>query len=235
MDIAPNNDDFAQQTSRSKPCPPKLAKLLEMVNIIPPECELPGMNQLQHELYEYAEEVGDYEDVPMEASIRFDKTLDKLPQNFSAWVRQGDETGDWINFFYDALNRYNFFRGSREKLRNIIRLKENPKGIWVFYTSLSGSTEIKIDEQGLITILKDRFAEAVEGIEAARIRKCEACQRIFWAGRIDQRGCSLRCNDILRKRRYRARYKQRVQSAEFTPKEQGKSKKKRKQSTKKGK
>ena len=41
--------------------------------------------------------------------------------------------------------------------------------------------------------------------DLTRIRECENCRRIFWAGRIGLQGCRPRCLDILRKRRKRKR------------------------------
>ena len=80
----------------------------------------------------------------------------------------------------------------------------------------------RIDEQGFVRVSKDLFTAAMDedDIEAARIRECEACERIFWAGRITQKGCSVRCGSIIRKRRYRERYGQGLyQGAKLTEKE----------------
>jgi hypothetical protein len=96
----------------------------------------------------------------------------------------------------------------------------------------------KIDEQGFVRVSKDLFTEAMDedDIPAARIRECEACKQIFWAGRITQKGCSARCGDVIRKRRYRERYKQGFyQGAKLTEKEKAALKpQKRKSKAKKG-
>jgi hypothetical protein len=49
----------------------------------------------------------------------------------------------------------------------------------------------EIDEKGMVRVSTDLFAEAMdeEPIEAARIRECAICTRIFFAGRIDAWQC----------------------------------------------
>jgi hypothetical protein len=49
----------------------------------------------------------------------------------------------------------------------------------------------EIDEKGIVRVSKDLFAEAMdeEPIEAARIRECPICNRVFFAGRIDTWQC----------------------------------------------
>ena len=48
------------------------------------------------------------------------------------------------------------------------------------------------------------FANALEGTEAARIRRCPICEEsLFYAARITRKACSVRCDRALRKRRQR--------------------------------
>lgn len=58
---------------------------------------------------------------------------------------------------------------------------------------------------GILRITKDLLTEAIdEGkVETDRIRECEVCNQIFWAGRRDMRGCSTKCAKVLRTRRWR--------------------------------
>lgn|GEM_PF-6221231 len=46
----------------------------------------------------------------------------------------------------------------------------------------------------------------LEEIEAERIRECEVCERLFWAGRLDQSACRPQCSNVLRARRWREKY-----------------------------
>lgn len=109
----------------------------------------------------------------------------------------------------EAVVRYLFVQESRDKLRLISRIAnaENPQENLALASQLRSSAQIMIDDNGELYIDKDMFASAIDGVEAKRIRECEICRRIFWAGRIDQPSCSTACAHALRNRRYRARYK----------------------------
>jgi hypothetical protein len=48
------------------------------------------------------------------------------------------------------------------------------------------------------------FFRVIEGIEAARVRQCPICDRLFEALRKDQKACSKRCNAVRRVRDWRA-------------------------------
>lgn len=48
------------------------------------------------------------------------------------------------------------------------------------------------------------FLRVLEGIEAARMRQCPICDRLFLALRKDQKACSKRCNAVRRVRNWRA-------------------------------
>ena len=58
-----------------------------------------------------------------------------------------------------------------------------------------GSIEYKIGENGTIIIEKDEFSRALEEeVDVRRIRQCQYCNRVFWAGRIDSFCCPKTCN-----------------------------------------
>lgn len=46
----------------------------------------------------------------------------------------------------------------------------------------------------------------LEGVEAERIRECPICEKLFWAGRLDQTACSTRCANVRRGRIHREKY-----------------------------
>jgi hypothetical protein len=78
----------------------------------------------------------------------------------------------------------------------------------------------KTDKQGRITMTKGDISKAIEGVEAARIRLCPICDRIFWAGRIDQPCCRKTCANALRVRRHRERYLKRYKYQRYKKSEQ---------------
>src|SRR5262245_38321968 len=51
-----------------------------------------------------------------------------------------------------------------------------------------------------------RFREALEGLDVARVRRCCVCQKLFWAYRRDQRCCSTACNNTRAQRQWYAEH-----------------------------
>lgn len=136
--------------------------------------------------------------------------LDGLPESFQDYVWQaGEQQLEREYGLYEAMYRYTFARSSRERLRIIAGFssQEAAQPRLHFHPALTGQAQIIVDEDGTLSVANDKFASAVDGVEARRIRLCEICKRIFWAGRINQPCCSTACAHSLRNRRYRARYK----------------------------
>ena len=79
---------------------------------------------------------------------------------------------------------------------------------------------VVINADGRIQPLLGMFFRIIEGVEAARIRKCPVCGAIFWAGRIDKPSCSRRCGKILRTREWRERYRDRYKEQRYQKSEQ---------------
>lgn len=141
------------------------------------------------------------------------------------------------------MNRYRQIWDTTIKLRGIARAVDVrvKTGRWAtpffsFNNSYTPPPLMEIGKDGFLYEFRSLFSEVIasEKIEVVRVRVCEVCKRIFWAGRITMKGCSARCGDVLRKRRLRERYRQGYyQGAKPSPKEQREAK--RKTSTKKGK
>lgn len=224
-----------QQASRSKPVPEKLGALIKHVNSIPPQVELSKVwenlpEKLPSGTHKWNKIFGE-----ALASLLPDSNLllQYVWQGKSGWSDMSLEE------ILHAVNRFEAFRDARSKLYRLIDLsmdaKREQKELSL-YMPLEGTTYLTIDERGVIDFATDLFTNAVRGEELARIRSCPACYRVFWAGRITQKGCSARCGDIIRKRRYRERYREGFyQGAKLTLKEQEELKTKNKTATKKGK
>ena len=71
----------------------------------------------------------------------------------------------------------------------------------------SGKTAYVFDPDGKLRVELDEISRALEGVDATRIRECEVCRRIFWAGRIDMVCCSHRCGNVRTNRLHRAKHK----------------------------
>jgi hypothetical protein len=48
-------------------------------------------------------------------------------------------------------------------------------------------------------VYKPLFFRVLEEVEVERIRECPICEKLFWAGRLDQAACSPRCSNVDRK------------------------------------
>lgn len=129
----------------------------------------------------------------------------------------------------DIVEEYTFIREARKKLRQLI-VRGNQFRIggppdvpakrafdwfnWIdIVNPIQTGAIVGIDGDGVVRLKQDRFGGAVEGVDVTRIRECEVCTKIFWAGRKDSYCCSSSCADIRRKRLYR----QRGKNAEESP------------------
>lgn len=65
------------------------------------------------------------------------------------------------------------------------------------------NSKLMLDEERLAYLDHGKYLPVFFNTEIDRLRRCKCCQLIFWAKRKDQLGCSLRCSDILRKRKHR--------------------------------
>lgn len=79
---------------------------------------------------------------------------------------------------------------------------------------------------------KPQITWVLEKIEVERIRQCPVCEKLFWAGRLDQSACRPRCSNVLRaktwREKYGSKYQQRRRSAAGVSKSKTKTKTSRK-------
>ena len=101
------------------------------------------------------------------------------------------------NLWYSAARLRKIARRAKERLTKSVGVFNlNP-------TSTLLPMMDEIDSYGFVRVHKDLFTEAVEEekVEAARIRECAVCKRIFWAGRNDAQQCGLaKCKSALSSR-----------------------------------
>ncbi|MDQ3820380.1 MAG: hypothetical protein M3362_22235 [Acidobacteriota bacterium] len=116
-----------------------------------------------------------------------------------------DEVWKPLSGVYSALQRYDEFHETREKLRNIARMKVRRHMRWPFsiHNYISVYSFLTSDSDGILQLHLDRFAETVKGLEADRIRECPICQRIFWASPKSKMSCSPRCRNLFNVRKHR--------------------------------
>lgn len=129
---------------------------------------------------------------------------------------------------YEAINRYEQFNDVRIKLRRLAKfakkLNEGEKTTPFVILPLAESVNFRLDEKGFISIEANAIAEAMRELQAAklevkRIRECEICQRIFFAGRLDKQSCGSVCANVLNVRNSR---RNKEKSGEFYNRERRK-------------
>lgn len=79
-------------------------------------------------------------------------------------------------------------------------------------TALRGRLEIasrshpKTNDTHRLVYAQPAIAWVFEKIEAERIRECPVCEKLFWAGRLNQSACGPRCSNVQRARNWRKSY-----------------------------
>jgi hypothetical protein len=209
-----------QQASRSVTIPPKLKPWLELANSIPPHQDFPNLyNWLAHiqrgqNLNAEEELAAVFEAFPMQTYPVFRRHVGKV--TFSRIM--------------ELIVSCNECESSRAYLRAIAsaaeRRQENestPIPVWAFTrlqlpSWLVRTITWRIDETGRVRIETGELAQALDDVEASRIRICPLCEILYWAGRSDQPACSRKHAQALRTRAWRQRYpeykQQRYQKSE---------------------
>lgn len=197
------------KVTRLTPCPPALAIVINLANRIPPG---PYMRSIAGRMgMAFLSLLPDvhWQNETFELVMSYLKGFPTEVQESFASLASG--SGKMA-----AINHYHEIQQAREKLMMVMRLNQESRidddlreppledpFATPFRTYLTS-------DKGRVKSIQDPFVLAVEGIETSRIRKCANCRRFFWAGRLDQKCCSKKCNSAFRARRYReARQKSR--------------------------
>lgn len=161
--------------------PPKLALLLDIVNSLPKRPETVLDRETLEAVLSEAPDAFCHFIAPngLATNCEVDESIERLL-----------EAATWR----DALESFVFLAHTEKNVTHRYRQKGKK------------SLAIYCDEQGRIQLKENPFTEAVkEGIEAARVSECanHSCQRLFFKGRADQKGCSSTCSAVLRTRKWR--------------------------------
>jgi hypothetical protein len=195
--------------------PAKLAAILEVLRLVPPETDLPTLEDLlsprRSEVFnpDTTEEGLKELILSTDASMQALKEFTHSPGEFlTKRMQEAGLSRQFTDYLLaqggdESPRRYEFVRASRQSLRAIIK-GETPDESGSIMLMLPSS--IQIDKNGVIRAGLDEFRRAIDGVEAKRIRECEICAHIFWARRITQFGCTPNCAGALRVRRWRERY-----------------------------
>ena len=199
------------QRSRGKylrQTPKKLDRLIELVNALPPfdSSDLTFLHpthlqaQTEAELENEGKRQSAHVDTFLAGSIIEALTIKKLPPALLDYVLHGfkDDPKTLHVMIKDrgVVGRYENIWTANIRLHYIARLAQavgRPNFERSILWRQPGHSYVldEIDEKGIVKVSTDLFAEAMaeEPIEAARIRECAICTKIFFAGRIDAWQC----------------------------------------------
>lgn len=171
------------------------------------------------------------------ARLELNKALDEKPLKFKKYIwgnakpyinllkKLNDPEFDLSSFRWktvEAIKRYEDFRELNEQMRGLAselkylsnwkdaKIEVNNEQQYIpfeFLTVGAGKVFYEVNEAGIVDFTFDEFSTAIKGIDVRRIRECEICQRIFWAGRIDKTCCSDACANVYHVRGWRDNYK----------------------------
>lgn len=149
-------------------------------------------------------------DVMKEKSVA-ESVFATLPDNFRRYLHsKAKSPSDELNLVLMVI-AYEDFRWLRETLKQIARIDlelsnlDPAEGLrFRINETIAAVTWIGLDAEGRLDPYLHPFWSGLRGIQAARIRECgkPKCKQLFWAGRIDQVGCSPQCSQAIRDRKY---------------------------------
>jgi hypothetical protein len=76
-----------------------------------------------------------------------------------------------------------------------------------FHEPVDAGAYLEITKERTVTVRMSLLARAIEGAEIDYLRYCETCGKIFYAGRKNQRCCTVKCAKAQRQKRWRQRFK----------------------------
>jgi hypothetical protein len=191
----------AQQALRRKPIPPALKRLLALVNSIPPDVAPPLPADTIGEWVDSEEWKGKPDSTIFDGMVEhYKRAVGRLPASVRRFI--GPVTSDTLD---QAQERHSFVLDGRRVLREIARADKSKRVLEIDSSQLA-LLRLELGPNSRISLVHTRLLQALEGVEANRIKQCPNCWKIFWAGRIDQPGCSQRCTGNIRIKRWREAY-----------------------------
>ncbi len=207
--------------------PDELNKIIDESNKIPAEIvDLPKWDHFYEKIKEdYLAEEGNSEyDMGFDSEIKvqtLEKVFSLLPENlkdhlnekvnckFESINRASLEKGEDISAHLEAnrhewlVHYYRFYDYNRSNLRAIAKYMADRRAgnpLWFPNVDLHYSAEI--NENNKLVAKPAALTAVLVGIDLDRIRFCEVCSKLFWAGRQDSKTCSYKCSNRLRQRRF---------------------------------
>jgi len=148
----------------------------------------------------------------LEAKEIAESVLGALPRGFRDYLWSKAQGAPQAYRLLGVITEYENFRWLRQTLKWIARtahqLSSIPPGqaprFRLEEATVSVPAAMSIGADGRLISELHPFYKGLDEIEATRIRECQKprCKQLFWAGRIDQVGCSPACSQAIRDHRY---------------------------------
>jgi hypothetical protein len=158
----------------------------------------------------------------------FDALIRPLPKAFRHYLRAEARLGkSEVEQFLRSVVAYDNFRKEREALISIVavaRLRKTAPASFLQSCGIEIPTALlHVNKLGQFEIeIPLLYRELVhDEVEAEYIRECASCGQVFWAARIESTGCSPKCNQAVRDRRWYERYHQGLKSYHKLPAKSG--------------
>jgi hypothetical protein len=175
-----------------KAAPPRLRKIIELVNLVRPDDELTPMHYQPPSLpppYANSAQVEEFNARSAEFRAATERMLDSLTANlpvpFQNYVFQKERSrGGWGWSLPEAARRYETVRLWRDGLWAIARAGQT------LMVKIDSALYIARDHAGKKTIIPDALRAALEedGVDIDYIRECGVCHRIYYEDRLFYKG-----------------------------------------------
>lgn len=222
---------MARNPLQSKQCPPKLAKVIKLVNLFKPGVRLPVLNIRSHSANFRGRKAKQHKAKwTMRAILDLDKCLKEAPDDFRQFIYDKSDlqipsfvdeySADLFDSTIEAVKRYEDFAQLRAKLLRLIRFVKSHNlrrraDSQRIHVPLPFLLKPVLDENGFIRIGGSLLLEALPDIEANRVKECAECKRIFWAKNINQLSCDPKCANRRRVRRSRELQKEKADEYQY--------------------
>ncbi len=209
------NTEQSEKKSRAKyNCPDELEKLIDLVNLLPPE---PDIEEMSKRIADLAAEVygRNPDGKPREIST--------LQARFKALITNTELFNYLVDEFFGLINmesapkNFSYLVQSKKILQYIAQTNQqkNEDEDFAFYRTVSGINFVVSfyrEKNNAVRPSMPSLAEILQDpeIPQTRIRLCEICSRIFWASYKNSFTCSKPCLNALRQRRHRKTNKEAI-------------------------
>jgi hypothetical protein len=154
---------------------------------------------------DYLDEVAYVRAFPFESEPKSYRNEMRYKHEFVRYyVEYCDIRGSMLSFVLRLENERRMMRAAEKEHgleENSLTFEHFTSLNWEAYPIFISTTLLRDDNGKLQTT---GLAALIGKFDDSRLRRCEICERVFWAKRKESKTCSLQCANVLRVRRYRS-------------------------------